>query len=169
MKRRKGLVLVGIAVVLIVAALFSGCSSNKKGAAMLTITGNIGEKNAGENYEFTLDDLKANAIKQSVTDPWVKQKDEYTGIALQKILEITKAEGATTLTLICKDGMKVDVAAKDVKEYPIMLAFEIEGKAIDEKGGGPVKVVYPYDDYPELEQMYSHDQWAWYIEKVEIE
>lgn len=145
----------------------SGCSS-KKGATMLTVTGSINEKNAGDNYEFTLEDLKANATKQSVTDPWVKQKGEYTGVTLQKILEITKAEGATTLTLVCKDGMKVDVAAEDVLKYPIMLAFELNGKPIDEKGGGPVKVVYPYDDYPELKQKYTPDQWAWYVEKVEI-
>ena len=49
-----------------------------------------------------------------------------------------------------------------------MLATQDGGKAIGSGLGGPVKLVFPYTTYPELEKMYTKDEWNWYVVTLEV-
>ena len=110
---------------------------------------------------------KALGVLETRSRILARQQD-IRRIAIAKILEHVGAEDATEVVVVAKDGKKVVIAGEDVAEYEIMLATKDGGKAIGSGLGGPVKLVFPYDDYEGLEEKYPKDDWSWYVVTLEV-
>ena len=49
-----------------------------------------------------------------------------------------------------------------------MLATKDGGKAIGSGLGGPVKLVFPYDDHEGLDKEYPKENWNWFVTTIEV-
>ncbi|HPZ92981.1 MAG TPA: molybdopterin-dependent oxidoreductase [Bacillota bacterium] len=160
-----------IALCLMLVFLGSVCFAEvakPAGKVVLTVTGDIAITNSDAGFEFDMEMLEGlGVLEYKVKDPWLGNKT-YAGIAIAKILEHVGAEDATEVVVVAKDGKKVVIAGEDVAEYEIMLATKDGGKAIGSGLGGPVKLVFPYDDYEGLEEKYPKDDWSWYVVTLEV-
>lgn len=138
------------------------------GKVVLTVKGDIANTNSDAGFEFDMEMLEGLGVTEcKVKDPWLGDKT-YAGVTIAKILEHVGAEDVAEVVVVSKDGKKVVIAGEDVVEYQILLATKDGGKAIDSGLGGPIKLVFPYDDYEGLDKKYPKDDWSWFVVTLEV-
>ena len=117
----------------------------------------------------TADDFSAKSITQTVTDPNLGKTYDFVGVTLSDLMEMAGATDCTSITVVASDKMSTTITAEDAANYPIMLANAYaDGKDISAGSGGPVKLVFPYDQYSDLESKYAADTWMWYVIEVDF-
>ena len=115
------------------------------------------------------DDFSAKSTTQTITDPNLGKTYDFVGVTLSDLMEMAGATDCTSIEVVCSDKMSATIAAEDAAQYPIMIANAYsDGKAISAGAGGPVKLVFPYDQYSDLESKYSADKWMWYVVEVDF-
>jgi len=135
------------------------------GDVILKVTGNLTRPNVGEECHFDADQFDQYAIKQVIDDPWMGDGLEYRGLTLNKVWELCGgSDEAGAIVLVAEDGMTVEIAAADLMEWPIMLAYQVGGQDLIKDLGGPVKLVFP----AEAGETYIDEQWMWWVAEVQI-
>jgi hypothetical protein len=91
----------------------------------------------------------------------------FRTIRIRSLLEqffpgVTWPDGET-ITFLCYDGFRVPVALRDVLDYPIGLAVARDGELLRRSGCGPLYLVFPHTQYPELVDRYPDGSWAFYV------
>ena len=164
-------VLLGVLIVtLMVVSAWGKDVPMPAGDVVLTVSGTIALTNNGDVFDFDMDMLKAlPTLTYQVEDPWMGTQ-VYTGVTLKALLDyVGIPTGASKVVMICSDDKEFTVAIKDALYYPIMLAYAESGDDLPASLGGPVKLVYPYDAYPDLQNIYDENNWAWYVVGVRVE
>jgi hypothetical protein len=93
----------------------------------------------------------------------------FQGIAVAKLLDRVGVEaGVKEITFLSFNDYRVTVPLEDLRNYPILLAWDREGKPLTRSQGGPLYLIFPYSDYPELPKKYSDAYWAFYVTDVII-
>ena len=92
---------------------------------------------------------------------------EFTGVTLADLMAIAGAEDCTSILVKSSDGWEVAVDAADALAYKILITDGyVGGKAIPEDAGGPIKLVFPATEYPELNDKYDMYAWQWYVSEI---
>jgi hypothetical protein len=144
------------------------------GSTVLTVSGMIALRDSDGVCNFTLDELKTlTSTTYEVADPWLGNRT-YHGVRLSELLNyVGVPANAKDVVLVCSDGKEFTVSYQHVLEYPIMLTYgTVSGesiRALPASQGGPVKLVYPIDDYPEVLEIYPAENWAWFVIGVRVE
>lgn len=140
------------------------------GDPILTITGAIALTNSDGAFAFDEAMLRAlPAIEYFVVDPWMGD-NTYGGVLLSTVLEYVGFPlGAEKVVLVASDAKEFEIKIADLLVYPIILVLDVDGDALIESLGGPVKVAYPYSAYPAIEDVYPPENWAWYVIEVRVE
>lgn len=140
------------------------------GDVALTVTGAVALTN-GDGV-FTMDEAMLRALPQVeyfVTDPWMGD-NTYGGVLLSTVLEYVGFPlGADQVVLVASDDKEFPIKIADALAYPILLVMDDADGALIAALGGPIKVAYPYNAYPGLEDLYTPDNWAWYVIELRIE
>jgi hypothetical protein len=159
----KKILYVLLAVVLF-ASFAAGCAK-KPGDAVLTVKGDIGKTNSGKTYVLDQAAFDSKSVEMTYNDPWMGDGLKYKGILLKDLITLVKpGSGVKTVSLICTDGKAYDVALADAQKYDIILARWVDGGALTEENGGPVKVAYPDD----AKATYPDENWAWWVVAVQF-
>ena len=67
------------------------------------------------------------------------------------------------------DGLVGEVSAEDIRNYDIALVSGYAGgKPLRTDEGGPVKIVFPVTEHPELKDRYTFRSWQWFVCEVEF-
>lgn len=140
------------------------------GDVVLTVDGNISQKNVGEELQFDMTTLeKMGLVKYDVDDPFVKKNIIYTGVLLSRILEVAGAPKDTeVITLTALDDYSVDMKVADAIKWPFMAATEADGEYMPIDKNGPLLTVIPYNDFPELDHLTYDSIWVWSLYKITV-
>ncbi|CAN5705259.1 hypothetical protein BH11MYX2_BH11MYX2_21600 [soil metagenome] len=94
---------------------------------------------------------------------------DFRGILLRDLLAKYGARaGATEATVVSIDGFRATFQIEDAKKYDVLLAVEADGKSIAPSSGGPIFLVYPISDHPELKDIYPDRFWAFYVSSLVV-
>ena len=162
------------AVLLVVGVLAAAAAGKDApqpaGDVILTVSGAIALTNGDGVFAMDEAMLRAlPAVEYFVTDPWM-DGNTYGGVLLSTLLAyVGFPDGAEQIVLIASDEKEFVIKLVDALAYPIMLVMDAQGEALVESLGGPVKVAYPYDAYPGLEELYPPENWAWWVVAVRID
>ena len=170
MKARVRLVVMVMMVGVLAVSAIAKDAPQPAGDVMLTVTGAIALTN-GDGV-FAMDDAMLRALPQVaylVADPWMGD-NTYGGVLLSTLLEYVGFPlGAEKVVLVASDEKEFEIKVADALAYPIMLVMDDADGALLESLGGPIKVAYPYNAYPEVEALYPPEQWAWWVVEVRID
>lgn len=137
----------------------------------LEIGGQIAQR---ESVQLNWQQLQALATERvKTTDPNFvlnpKEIFDFHGIRVSSLLkQLAIASDVRDVTFVCFDGYQVTIAVKDLLAYPITLAIARNGKPIPRAQGGPIYLILPYTQYPELKQKYNELSWAFYVSHMII-
>lgn len=140
------------------------------GTVVLTVGGEISKSNVGSTVELDMATIEQmGLVRYVVHDPWLDQDLEFTGVLLSTFLATVGASrDATTVAFRALDDYEVEISTADIERWPIVLATQTNGKAMSLEDKGPTRVVFPYDQYPEIDQLRYKDLWIWQLATIEI-
>lgn len=159
-------------LVLIVLAGLVGCLtqgepeaiSGPTGEIVLTVSGSIGKLNAGDTYQFDMENFKMLPYTTITTpDPHLEATIEYGGVLLKDILSAVDAKDAEEVKIIAKDGYTAVIKVADL-DLGILIAYMADGSEIGDDKGGPLKIIFS----EEAQKVYGPENWVWWITNVEI-
>ncbi len=140
------------------------------GEVILTVTGEISAKNSGDSLLLDMQTLeKFGLVKYDVTDPWLKSNFTYTGILLKDFAKMVGASPAATLFhIVALDDYAVDITFAEAEKWPILLATQANGAYMAVSENGPTRIIFPFDDFPEIDKVIYQDLWIWNIKTIEV-
>jgi hypothetical protein len=137
----------------------------------LTIEGQV----AGEGATLSYAELDALATEHvRAPSSTLVQADtgasvDYRGVRVSTLLDrVAPAEGVDELTFVAFDGFRATISAKDARAFPIIVALEADGVRLTRSSAGPLFLVFPIRDYPELAKTYNWNHWAFYVNRIVV-
>jgi hypothetical protein len=92
---------------------------------------------------------------------------DFKGIPVSQLLDrfgvAPDLPQTTQVTFVAFDGFRASVSIADLRRYPIILALERDGKPLSRQQGGPLYLVFPHAQHPELKQKYDSSFWVFYV------
>jgi len=135
---------------------------------ILTVTGDIARTNAPGRAEFDRGMLEALGMHTiATTTSWTAGKHEFTGPLARAVLQAAGAKGGT-LAFVAINEYKVQIPSQDFEKYPVILALKLDGEYMTVRNKGPLWVIYPRDDYPELADKAHDAKWIWQVKAIDV-
>ena len=139
------------------------------GPVILTVMGKISATNAPGRAEFDRAMLEALGMKTIVTSTsWTSGKHEFVGPLGKAVLAAVGAKGGT-LSFVAINDYKVEIPAADFEHYPAILALKMDGEYMTVRTKGPLWVIYPRDDFPELVGKANDAKWVWQVKSLDVQ
>lgn len=140
-----------------------------KGKVILTISGKVAEKNTATAAVFDLAMLEKLPQQTFTTNtPWDKTPTKFTGPLLRDVLAAVKASGTTLKAMALNDYQTV-IPLEDATRFNVIVAHQMNDKAIPVSTKGPLFIVYPYDTLEELRSSKYYDRSAWQLKSLTVE
>ncbi|WP_199321153.1 molybdopterin-dependent oxidoreductase [Microcoleus sp. FACHB-831] len=93
----------------------------------------------------------------------------FRAIPVAKLLDqLGVKSDVKEVTFVSYDAYRATVTLEDLKRYPIAIALERNGKPLSRSEGGPLYLIFPYTDYPELQIKYPDRFWAFYVTNIVV-
>ncbi|WP_136680540.1 molybdopterin-dependent oxidoreductase [Neptunomonas sp. XY-337] len=140
-----------------------------QGTVILTLTGQLSFGNSHHGVELDMALLKALPTHQIKTKtPWTDGEAIYRGALLIELLDWAGAADASEVKLTALNNYSATLSLREIQRYPIVLAYEADGKKMRVRDKGPVWVVYPLSDFPELDTPKIHSHMVWQLRHIEV-
>lgn len=140
-----------------------------KGKVILSLTGNIQFKNAGDRADFDMEMLAALPQHSfSTSNPWYKESKKFTGPLLRDVLAVAGAQGSL-LRAEALNNFKVEIPLADTRQFPVVLARLMDDKPMLIREKGPLFIIYPFDSHTELHSARYYSRSAWQLRTLEIQ
>lgn len=136
---------------------------------ILTVSGKIGLKNAGETARFDMKMIEALPQHSFTTStPWFDKPVKFTGPLLADLLAAVKASG-TTLSAVAINDYKINIPMADVQKYKVIVARLLDDKPMPVREKGPLFVVFPFDSAAELRSSTYYERSIWQLKALDVQ
>lgn len=138
------------------------------GPVLLTLSGNISVTNQGDEAVFDREMLKAvDAAEVKTKTHWDTGVSLFSGPRLGAVLDRVGASG-TTLIVTGLDGYVAEIPFEDARNFGVILAMARDGKIMTVRTKGPIWVIYPLDQYSELNSEKYSARSVWQVQRIEV-
>lgn len=141
------------------------------GEVLLTVSGlgvADGDAAAPRTLEFDRAALEAigSGFLQTAT-PWTDGRPVFRGVLARDLLAAVKAEGVMVRAIALND-YRYDIPLSDFRDYPVLIAYEMNGEPLSIRDKGPLWIVYPLDQFSELQNSTTRRKMVWQLEELQI-
>jgi hypothetical protein len=139
------------------------------GKVVLTVTGNITEKNVGASAQFDMAMLeKFPQHEITAQTPWYAKPVTFTGPLLRDVLTSIGATGQT-LNAAAIDAYSADIPLADIQKYDVIVSRLLNGKPVSVRENGPLFIMYPLGTDPVLDSKMILDRCVWQLKSIHVE
>lgn len=139
-----------------------------EGDVLLVISGALVNTNHENEAHFDRAMLESLPRTEFSTDtPWADGVQRFAGVRLSDLFEYI---GAAPTGFIAEglDDYKFTVEELDVQNYPTIIAYEHNGNAMSVRKLGPLRIMFPFDDHPELLTPINEASAVWQLIKMDL-
>ncbi len=139
------------------------------GRVIVALSGQITDKNVGETAVFDdkmLDALPVHELK--TTSPWYQGQKTFRGPLFRDLLAKVGGKG-NKLVITALNDYAATVPYEDVMKYDVVLARYVDGKKLSVRDKGPLFMIYPFDDKPEIKNDVFFSRAVWQIKAIRVE
>ncbi len=136
------------------------------GRVLLTLSGDIAHANVGDEAHFDramLEALPARVIETHT--PWHRDRGRYEGPLIRALLEAVGAD-VEQVRIWALDHFEAEVPVSDFRRHDVILAMTRDGEPLSIRDYGPLFVLYPFDDHPELHTETIRFRSVWHVERI---
>lgn len=138
------------------------------GAVVLTVTGRVGQPNAGNVARFDMAMLERLPQHSFVTaTPWYAAAHKFSGPLLRDVLAACGASGSTLRATALND-YSVDLPFADTQRHDVLLARLLDDKPMAVRDRGPLFIIYPFDSDAQLRTTVYYSRSAWQLKSLEV-
>lgn len=163
---------------LAIAVIFSLCCAGPlsagglpppSGPVVLTVDGAISKDNGDNKARFDMDMLKKLGIhKMSTTTSWTDGLINFEGILVRDILKAAGAKG-TQVNAVALDEYSSLVPMADFTDYNVILAYSMNGEILTPRDKGPLWIIYPWTQHPELNVQDKVSHAVWQLKRLTVQ
>ncbi|WP_432455914.1 MULTISPECIES: molybdopterin-binding oxidoreductase [unclassified Agarivorans] len=151
---------------LLYSVMVSADLAKPNGPPVLTLAGAITQGNNQGAADFDLKMLQDLPQYSIVTrNPWVESRHHYRGPRVADILELVGAE-STRLIMVALNDYEVEIDFSDISQFDPILAWSDNEHLMRVREKGPLWLMLPIDQHPELLQMPYNDFMIWQLRKI---
>ncbi|WP_299314287.1 molybdopterin-dependent oxidoreductase [uncultured Halomonas sp.] len=133
------------------------------GEVLLTISGDIARPNVGNEARFDREMLQAIAPTEVRTrTPWHADDGCYEGPLLREVLAAAGVRSEQVWVRALND-YEAEIPLAELEEYDVILAMRRNGSPMQIREFGPLFVLYPFDDHPELLNETVRFRSVWHV------
>ncbi|NKX40316.1 molybdopterin-dependent oxidoreductase [Rhodobacteraceae bacterium R_SAG2] len=123
-----------------------------------------------QSVDFTLEQLQTLPQTTVVTaNDYVEPSAVFQGPLLRTVLEVLEIDKDAELKMIALNDFTSTVPASDAFDYDVILAVLRDGEPMTVRNKGPIWVIYPMDDNPELRSDIYNDRLVWQLKEISVE
>ena len=126
------------------------------------------ELTAGEAARFTETQILSLPVSVIVTATDWTPVSRFEGPLLSDVLKL-KASPAQTLRVYALNDYAITIPVSDLEKYAPILAHTRNGVRMKRSDFGPLFIVYPRDQYPELRAPSMAARMAWQVCRIDVE
>jgi hypothetical protein len=146
----------------------AGSLAKPAGKVVLTVSGSIETKNAGEDATFDMSMLDALPQRKTVIEtPWTTGKVAFEGPLASAFLDAVGARGTKVMVTALND-YTAEIPLEDFRKWPVILATKMDGKPMPVREKGPIFVIYPFDVDSSLYNEQYFGRSVWQVKAIEI-
>jgi hypothetical protein len=140
-----------------------------QGPVILLVSGNIEITNSAQGAQFDREMLYAlgKTIVETSTS-WTDGEQQFEGVLARAVMERVGASGTTVIATALNDFVS-PVPMQEIEKYDVLLATHMNGKQMEVSDKGPIWIVYPRKDHPELQDSKFNDRWVWQLKEMRVE
>jgi len=139
-----------------------------EGEILLTVSGNISNQNHADGAVFDLQMLEAMPVTTFETEtPWTEGLTKFSGVRLDYLLQIVGAE-FQRMKMIAEDGYIFELDKEIDNKYPVIIAYKKNDEYMSLRQLGPLWVMFPFDDFPELATEEYRAASVWQLTQMEL-
>ena len=165
-----------LTILLTLVLVLSGISARAadlpapEGRTVLTVAGDIAVTNAADEARFDMKMLDAlPQHRLTMETPWTDGAVAFEGVLLRDLLDrVGAAEGATMLRASALNDYTVEIPVADAAAHDVLLAHSMNGQRMTVRDKGPVWVIYPLGDEPELRNQETHSKMIWQLARLVV-
>lgn len=118
---------------------------------------------------FSRRDLEALDWSTIVTsNEFIDGVSEFRGPPAHAVLSQIGHAGASRVRLTSASDFFVDVDVAELEEFGAILAMERDGEPLSLRDQGPIWLMYPLDDHPELQDSRFNSRLVWHLTRIEL-
>ncbi|EAR50328.1 Uncharacterized protein conserved in bacteria [Oceanicola granulosus HTCC2516] len=126
--------------------------------------------NGAEPREYTLEQLEEMPqAEYETTNAFVGEPTTFSGPLLRDLLAEDELPEDAEITLRAINDYEVDVPLSDAMTYDVIIATRMDGKHMSVRERGPLWVMYPISDHPELEDSIYSSRLIWQLVAINTE
>ncbi|MBP6018325.1 MAG: molybdopterin-dependent oxidoreductase [Burkholderiaceae bacterium] len=132
---------------------------------ILTVAGQI--QPAGP-LQFSLQALQALPHREITTSTAVTDGVfRFQGVLLRDLLDSVSAKGEI-IEAEATNGYSTDIPWVDTQSFDVLVAWAVDGVLLDPSDKGPLWIVYPRDQFRELQDIRYDYRWVWLLNRLTI-
>ena len=139
-----------------------------EGRVILTVSGRIDHTNGKGVAEFDramLEAMQATAIETMT--PWTDGVALFEGPLVRDLMKRVGARGSRLQATALND-YSVEIPIEDFARYPVILAMKVNGEVLRTRNKGPLWIIYPWSDRPELRSEVGYSRSIWQIKELVV-
>jgi hypothetical protein len=166
--RKFSLAAIALLIALVSGAGFAAGIGQPAGKPILTVSGNVSITNRDGTAQFDRAMLEAlGTVSLTTSTPWYKETATFEGVPLAKVLAAVGAQGDRLVATALND-YSAELPVEDVTKYNVILALKRDGAYMPVRDKGPIFIVYPFDDHPELKHQKFYARSVWQLSRIEV-
>jgi len=139
-----------------------------QGRVILSVTGKLSHTNAGDAAQFDFAMLEALGLRTVATrTPWTEGVSQFSGPLGRELLEAVGASGDTLVVEALNDYV-AEIPVSDFINSDVILAMMRDGERLTVRDFGPIFILYPFDQRPELQTEKIRFRSVWQVARIEI-
>ncbi|MBB3066501.1 molybdopterin-dependent oxidoreductase [Limibacillus halophilus] len=110
--------------------------------------------------------LEQQTIRTSTA--WTDGVKVFKGPLVRDLLTAEEEQAFETVEAVAANDYRVSIPMSDFVSYDVILATEMDGQELTLRDKGPLWIVYPRDDYTDLNQSAVDARWVWQLVRLEM-
>jgi len=153
-----------VAAIGVAAVLLHQPSSAGSDPVLLTVIDHA----SGKTVRLTKSDLDGLPQHEiSTHTDFTEGLTEFRGPSAREALALAGVTEAAELRMAAVNDYSVTVPFSDLVDYDVVLATEVNGERLSIRNRGPIWLMYPLDQHPELKNSVYNDRLIWQLIRIE--
>ena len=139
------------------------------GKVVLTISGALGRTNDNGAASFDLALLQTLPQHSFTTrTPWYPQPRKFSGVLVAELLAAVGAASTGTVRALALNDYRVEMPAAELVRHGALVAHLLDDQPMTVREKGPLVIIFPFDDRPELRSAVHYSRAIWQLRSLEL-
>lgn len=126
--------------------------------------------NGSQEIELSIDDLAAmDQTTFDTANEFVDGRVTFSGPLVRDVLARVGLDKADNVRFVAANDYYVDIPTQNFRDYDAILAIEADGARLSRRDKGPIWLMYPISDFPELHDPIYSRRLIWQVVRISSE